>query len=989
MAEAVVSMVVERLGNLLIEEAKFIHGVGDQIRDIRDELWWTQSFLKDADARQYKDHRVRTWVREIKEIAYDAGDVLESYLFKVESRKRGGIINVLKRYACIVNEGVIRHKVGSEIQAIETRISKLTTRLQTYGIRSLSEDQEGSGLSIQRESQLRLSYSHVGQDDFVGLQEDLKRLVASLVDDKEPRVVSIWGMGGLGKTTLARKVYNHEKVKRHFDLSAWICVSQKWQTRDLFQQILTKLIPEERDKIVKLRNDELTEKLFHVQEEKKCLIVLDDIWYENTWDSLKDAFPNESMKGKLLLTSRNKEVSNYVNSANFIYNPPTLGEDECWELLKKKAFTNMALSDNHDLKEKEKLGREMITQCGGLPLAVVVLGGILVTKSSLREWRKVQQNIKSYLRSGEGMHQHDNGVLEILTSSYNDLPYQLKPCFLYLGKFAEDFEIEADQLYQLWMAESMVLSEDRKEGETMIDVAERYLGEMAQRSMVQVQLEENVYGLRKFKSCRLHDLMRVLCLSKAKEEDFFNVIDLHPKNDDEHVDPSSSLSNKSRRVVIVSEGPDTSLRNISFNNETRQHMRSMLFFNERSYTRPLQRAVRSLVDEFKMLRVLAIENLFVDDDDDNMESVIGYAKLIFDHFALSKALGNLVHLRYLSFRDSSFLRFPSFLENLNHLQTLDLRGTLTSYFPCMRDALRKMIRLRHLYLPSPQIEKVQVSKLRLDGFSNLETLENCDPCWCESKDLSKLINLRKLTVEVMKQDLEGLEGVIRYLMSTTAKHTRYFSLLITGCDFVQEKWHEILMELLGCGSLHELYIRSLIGDKLPAFYNDFNFSSSLTKLTLVYPGLEEDPMPTLERLPNLHSLFLYGAFSGKVMVCSSNGFPQLISLELWDCPQLEEWRVEQGALHNLSSLRLRYLPSMKMVPDGLRFISTLRELKIHDFVTEFTQMVQAVLDGDKGEDFERIGHVDSISIEIKKAFAGLRELKNRLESNKNKGRTRA
>ncbi|KAM7462487.1 hypothetical protein LguiA_030608 [Lonicera macranthoides] len=307
-----------------------------------------QCFLKDADARRYKDHRVRTWVREIKEIAYDAGDVLESYLLKVESRKRGGILNVLKRYACIVNEGVIHHTVGSEIQAIETRISKLTTRLQTYGIRSLSEDQEGSALANQRESQLRLSYPHVVQDDFVGLQEDLELLVAHTVNDEYPRVVSIWGMGGLGKTTLARKVYNHEKVRRHFDVSAWICISQKWHTRDLFQQILTKLIPGERDEIVKLRNNELIEKLFRVQEEKKCLIVLDDIWYEDTWDSLKDAFPNRSTKGKLLLTSRNKEVAIHVNPASFIYNPPTLGEDECWDLLKKKAFTNMGLSGiNH------------------------------------------------------------------------------------------------------------------------------------------------------------------------------------------------------------------------------------------------------------------------------------------------------------------------------------------------------------------------------------------------------------------------------------------------------------------------------------------------------------------------------------------------------------------------------------------------------------------------------------------------------------------
>lgn len=288
-----------------------------------------------------------------------------------------------------------------------------------------------------------------------------------------------------------------------------------------------------------------------------------------------------------------------------------------------------------------------------------------------------------------------------------------------------------------------------------MDIAERYLGELAQRYMVQVQLEENVYGLRKFKSCRLHDLMRVLCLSKAKEEDFFDVIDLQAKNVDENVESSSSLSNKSRRVVIFCEGSNTSDRNISINSETSQHLRSVLFFNVGVCGR-LHHVVRSLVDEFRMLRVLAIEGLEVDNNEG--VGVTEILKIMFDVVALAKALGNLVHLRYLSLRGTSLFLVPSFLKNLKHLQTLDLRGTLTTYFPCMRDALRKMIRLQHLYLPSPLHQKVQESKLRLDGFSNLETLENFDPCWCESKDLSKLINLRKLTVEVMSQDLEGLEG---------------------------------------------------------------------------------------------------------------------------------------------------------------------------------------------------------------------------------------
>lgn len=129
-----------------------------------------------------------------------------------------------------------------------------------------------------------------------------------------------------------------------------------------------------------------------------------------------------------------------------------------------------------DVKRMEELGREMVEHCAGLPLAIVILGGILVTKPSLIEWEKVYRDSKSSLKAGKGLGEaYQREILSFLVWSYNDLPPQLKPCFLYLSKFGEDKWIKLETLYQLWIAEGMILSNDKRKGETMIQVAESYM----------------------------------------------------------------------------------------------------------------------------------------------------------------------------------------------------------------------------------------------------------------------------------------------------------------------------------------------------------------------------------------------------------------------------------------------------------------------------------------------------------------------------------
>jgi hypothetical protein len=342
MAESVVSFVVERIGDLLIQEANFLSGVSDQVELLQTELKLMQGFLKDADARQEESETVRQGVAEIRELAYDADDIIETYALTVASRRGGGIKKVLKRYACILDEGTTVHMVGSEIAKIMTKISILTTRLQTYGIRESIIQGGHPGASNERQREQRQTYSHLEQD-VVGFDDDVNKLLDFLLKEEEGnRVASICGMGGLGKTTLAKMVYNHDKVKQHFDSRAWVFISQQCQKRNVWEEILISLRPpskEEREEIQKSKEAEIVEKLLQVQRERKCLVIVDDIWKIEHWDILCKAFPVKDTGSKILLTTRNGAVALHADPRGFLHNLQLLNDQKSWELLEKIAIS--------------------------------------------------------------------------------------------------------------------------------------------------------------------------------------------------------------------------------------------------------------------------------------------------------------------------------------------------------------------------------------------------------------------------------------------------------------------------------------------------------------------------------------------------------------------------------------------------------------------------------------------------------------------------
>ncbi|BFG21426.1 hypothetical protein CerSpe_076990 [Prunus speciosa] len=333
MAEAVVSIVLEGLSKLIIQELKSLGGVGDKVESAQTQLQFMQGYLKDADSRQGESEVIRIWVANIRDAAYDLDDAIETFVLKVASKRNASL---LKRFAYICVEGVYLYKIGSEIKKITTKISEFRSSLPG----DLRES--GGDKSFQRQQERRIAYPHIIEPHVVGLARGIEELARLLIKKEGPRVISIWGMGGLGKTTLAKQVYRHGDIKRHFDCFAWVCISQQCQAREVLEEILTKLISptkDQREEIAKLKIDQIAERLWITQRERKCLVVLDDIWTRDAWRSLEAGFPmTEETESRILLTTRNKEVASNADKNGFPFEPQLLNDDESWELFEKRAM---------------------------------------------------------------------------------------------------------------------------------------------------------------------------------------------------------------------------------------------------------------------------------------------------------------------------------------------------------------------------------------------------------------------------------------------------------------------------------------------------------------------------------------------------------------------------------------------------------------------------------------------------------------------------
>ncbi|KAK3032793.1 hypothetical protein RJ639_035896 [Escallonia herrerae] len=335
-----------------------------------------------------------------------------------------------------------------------------------------------------------------------------------------------------------------------------------------------------------------------------------------------------------------------------------LDEDQSWKLLSKKAFPpNIAGSRGGCQPEFEKRGKAMASKCQKLPLALVVLGGLLAAKRSLKEWEEVESNMNAHLKKYQKDTDPHGGVYGILSLSYYELPYYLKPCFLYFGHFPEDWEIPMKKLIRLWIAEGLVPSQFPKlsEEDTREDLAERYLAELVNRCMVQV----GTIGLggRGYNFCRIHDLMRDLCVSYGREENFLHIV--QPRDTmSGSTSPSQFENSKSRKLRRIAIHHVNVFQTHERLHENYPKIRSLLYFRfQQSPFLMKDNEQIFMWKKFNLLRVLDLEGSE------------------FEKKVLLREIGGLILLRYLSLRFCNLTTLPESMGNLQSLYTLDLRDT--------------------------------------------------------------------------------------------------------------------------------------------------------------------------------------------------------------------------------------------------------------------------------------------------------------------------
>ncbi|XP_074356791.1 putative disease resistance protein RF9 [Apium graveolens] len=263
-------------------------------------------------------------------------------------------------------------------------------------------------------------------------------------------------------------------------------------------------------------------------------------------------------------------------------------------------------------------------------------------------------------------------------------------------------------------------------------------------------------------------------------------------------------------------------------------------------------------------------------------------------------------------------------------------------------------RLRHLYLPDWKVHSLgKKAKLRFDGLSKLETLENFNSDWCEVKDLPKLTSLRKLVLRV-DNSCDHVEEMMKYLTAIALSATsclQYLVLTVCECDLGSRNGPDILRKLLSdhkynlrelklIGQLPEL--AQLFEQQLQNTHTDVSLIH-ITRLHLMVSCLEEDPMPVLEKIQTLRELLLHRkAFMGQELVCSAIGFPKLTHLVLRNLPNFMKWRVEEGSMPVLSHLMIRNCPKLEELPEGIKIFHSLQELRVEVMPLDFYKRLRVV-----------------------------------------------
>ncbi|GLT44772.1 hypothetical protein SLA2020_186490 [Shorea laevis] len=677
MAELIVGplmdVTISKVISVTTEQLNLAVGFKQQLEDFRVMLRMLRGVLEDAEQKKMMSHSgVQAWLEELGKIVDKVDDVVDEIAYEHLRCEVAQVWEKVSYFFTLSNPLAFRLKIANRIKNLNLKLADLNNRATGLGLQYILANKHPEHIETQQTDSLIGDPSKI-----VGRENKVLEVVQSLIDssnDQPLLVVSIVGMGGIGKTTVAKLVCNNEQIRSHFFKIIWVCVFENFNLKlilvgmlqtfgenvslDVSQDIVVQKL-QEKLREEKLREEKLREKKLREEKlrEKNYLLILDDVWNEDwqKWESLRSCLLRigKNVGCRVLVTTRSENVASTMGTlSEHVHHLEKLTDEDCWSIIKQRAFVSSSFS-----LELEGIGRDIASKCRGLALVANVIGGSLCNNRKKDDWLSVKDNSEVW-----GSIEEANGVLRVLQLSFNRLPTTaLKQCFAFCSIFPKDSVMEKEMLIQLWMAGGFLQPFHGSPLE-MEDIGDKYFNALSSYSLFQ-DAKRDSYG--NIIACKMHDLVHDLAQFVSKSQTLI-LEDGSGRN----------ILASIRHLNVISDKVTAATR---FGDAIKK-LRTL--FSQVDVFRSMSTSLRNV-------RALSFCNANIDE--------------------LPAFLGKMKHLRFLDVSETKIKELPKFITKLYHLQTFRFMNCGEIKRPLKE--IWDLVNLRHIYFNDEKLMPAGIGRL--------------------------------------------------------------------------------------------------------------------------------------------------------------------------------------------------------------------------------------------------------------------------------------
>ncbi|KAG6530817.1 putative disease resistance protein RGA3 [Zingiber officinale] len=828
--------------------------VEEKLNEIQARLPRIRAVIHAAEGRPIRDPALVDWLRQLKEAAYEADDLLDQMEYRqledqVQDRSKvsalaASALRFFKNLFVSDDELKRLKNLLGDVDKIYSEIDRKNVELNEDNAKHTASIRETSsftqevvfGRDKERERILEMLLSSGNDADFLNKG-------AGSGSHASLGVLPIVGIGGVGKTTLAQIIYHDPRVADHFELRKWVCVSNDFNVKRIARELEAEEPSDYRWDHISL-DSQLT-KLIHATESKRFLFVLDDVWDEagRKWMELRSALTYGNRGSTILITTQSPIVAEVMGTIDRI-ELKLLEESDYWSLFEHCSFGSRVI-DPYLRRKLQLIGQQIAKKLHGLPLSGKVVGSLLHARLEEQYWKMIRES-----EWWENDFLLEN-ILPSLGLSYQHLSSNVKQCFAFTAMFPKGHIFDKEQLVEMWIAQGFVRPEAQHGRMTLEDIGNQIFDELTRRYFFLHTVNKRYV---------IHDLIRELAVYISRDECF--VIDDEP----------SKIPPTARHLTVMRTAELDTLAELS----KLHKVRTLVFYRDyhpenffslgengsRQFYESLERILKTL----KNLRILDLSYMLIEIK------------------KLPDATCDLSHLRYLDISGTKIRHLPGSFSKSYHLQVLKLNRCWIKKLP---EGMNRLIKLRHLHADADTISLV-------DGIGRLTDLQELDEFRITRKrghQIGELKELRNIRRRLVIQNLEYVESQ-EEAMEAKLKDKEYLDHLVLNFKEGKRSQGDIEKDIIEglephC-NLKRLVIQNYGCLNSPCWLEK-NYLTNLESIHLNCCARWED-LPPLGHLPFLMDIFIFNLPVRRIGAKFYGGADQVFpSLQELTFHTLNEW----------------------------------------------------------------------------------------------------